>query len=134
MPAVTGINFLLKVNTGTEGAPVWTTVGGQRDGTLSLDSDGIDVTSKDNMGWADEIVGNNSWSMDFESLLLEDDAAFLELEDAYMSRSLVQVRFSTPAGKTYTGKARVTLEISGPHDDMLTLSGTLTGAGALVKA
>ena len=58
---ITGVDILVKVNTGTEETPEWTTVGGQRNATLNLSSTGVDVTSKDNYGWADELVGVNSW-------------------------------------------------------------------------
>lgn len=134
MPAVSGVDFLVKANTGTEGAPVYTTIGGQRNCTLNLDGDGIDTTSKDSNGWHEEIAGINNWSIDFDALALEDDAAYLELEDAYMNRQLLLVQLATPGGKTYTGKARVTLNIEGPYDNEATVSGTLTGSGALQKA
>lgn len=133
MPAVSGVSFLVKVNTGTEGAPVWTTVAGQRNATLNLESDAIDTTSKDSSGWHEEIVGINNWSIEFDGLIIEDDAGYLELEDAYMSKALVQVQLSTPAAHTYTGKARITLSLEGPYDGEATVSGTLTGTAALVK-
>jgi TP901-1 family phage major tail protein len=134
MPAVSGVDFLVKVNTGTEASPVWTTVGGQRNATLNLDSDAIDVTSKDSNGWHEEIVGISNWSIEFDGLILEDDAGYLELEEAYMNKTLVMVQLATPAGKTYTGKARITLSIEGPYDGEATVSGTLTGSGQLTKA
>ena len=59
-----GINFVVLVNTGTELAPVWTKVGGQRGGTLNRTLDTIDITSKDTSGWR-EIEGNFfEWSIE----------------------------------------------------------------------
>lgn len=133
MAAVSGVDFLVKVNTGTEASPVWTTVGGQRNATLNLESDAIDITSKDSNGWHEELVGINNWSIEFDGLILENDTGYLELEEAYMNKSLVMVQLSTPAGKTYTGKARITLKIEGPYESEATLSGTLTGSGQLTK-
>jgi len=133
MPAVSGVDFLVKVNTGTEQTPVWTTVGGQRNATLNLESDAIDTTSKDSNGWHEELVGINNWSIEFDGLILEDDTGYMELEEAYMNKSLVMVQLSTPAGKTYTGKARVTLSMEGPYEGEATISGTLTGSGQLTK-
>ena len=41
-----GVDFLLKVNTGTAEIPVWTVIGGQRGATLSLTAEQIDASNK----------------------------------------------------------------------------------------
>ena len=128
---ITGIDILVKVNTGTEDLPEWTPVGGQRNATLNLSSTGVDVTSKDNYGWADEIVGVNSWSIEFDGMYVESDTAFEALETAFMNRELVKVQLAMPSGKTYSGKGRLTLSIAGPYNEAATVSGSITGAGAL---
>lgn len=128
---ITGIDILVKVNTGTAEAPTWTSVGGQRNATLNLNSTGVDVTSKDNYGWTDELVGVNSWSIAFDGLYVESDTAFGKLEMAFMSRQLIKVQLEMPSGKTYDGNGRITLSIAGPYNAEATVSGTITGAGAL---
>lgn len=128
---ITGVDILVKVNTGTEETPEWTTVGGQRNATLNLSSTGVDVTSKDNYGWADELVGVNSWGIEFNGLYVESDEAYEALETAFMNRELIQVQLAMPSGKTYAGKGRLTLSIAGPYDAEATVSGSITGAGAL---
>jgi len=51
MAGVSGVTFLIQVNTGTETSPTWTAVGGQRGATLNRSVDEADVTSKDSLGW-----------------------------------------------------------------------------------
>lgn len=135
MSAVTGVDFLIKVNTGTEGAPVWTVVAGQRDATLSMGTDEVDITSKDSGGWHEGIPSVRNWSIDFDALLIEGDAGLSALEDAYMSKTQVQVQLATPANNTYTGKATLTdFSYAAPYEGEATASGSLTGTGALTKA
>lgn len=59
MPPINGSLFVLRVNTGTVAAPVWTVVGSQRDtsnaGTLAL----IDASSKDSRN---EVVLAGRWT------------------------------------------------------------------------
>lgn len=134
MPAVSGVDFLVKVNTGTEGAPVWTAVAGQRGATLNMSTDEINVTSKDSGGWHEGLPAIRNWSIDFDALLIEDDAGLAALEDAFMNKTQVQVQVATPANHTYTGKATLTdFSYEAPYDGEATASGTLTGTGALTK-
>ncbi len=135
MPAVKGVAFLIKANTGTEAAPVWTTVGGQRNGTLKMSMDTVDVTSKDSNGWTERLAGNRDWSIDFDALLIEGDAGLSQLESAYLGQKKVQVQFVTPLGAKYQGDAFLTdFNYEAPYDGEATASGTLTAAGALTKS
>lgn len=129
-----GVDFLIYVNTGTEGSPVWTLVAGQRGGTLNREAETLDMTSKDNFGWTDADYGNLSWSIEGDGLLVENDAGYLHLENAFMNKSVVMVRFETAAGNKYEGDAIITsFPIEAPYDDNATYSITLTGKGALTK-
>lgn len=134
MAAVSGVAFLIKVNTGTEASPVWTAVAGQRNGTLNLSMDTIDVTSKDSAAWTERLAGLREWSIDFDGLLIEGDAGLQELEDAYMNHEKVQVQFVTPTGVKYQGDAFLTdFSYEAPYGGEATASGTLSGTGALTR-
>ncbi|NSW92319.1 MAG: phage major tail protein, TP901-1 family [Firmicutes bacterium] len=134
MSAITGVDFIIKVNTGTVGAPVWTAVGGQRNATLNMATSEVDVTSKDSAGWHEGIPGIRSWSIEFDSLLLEGDAGLAALEAAYMNGEQVQVQMATPAGNTYDGIATLTdFSYEAPYEGEATATGTLNGSGALNK-
>ncbi len=135
MPAVTGISFLVYVNTGTDASPVWTVVAGQRGANLNMSLDEADTTSKDSSGWHEGLPTIRSWSIDFDALLIQGDAGLTALENMFMNKSQVKIQLQTPAASTYTGKATLTdFSYDAPHDGEATASGSLTGTGALTKA
>lgn len=134
MPGVSGVDFLVKINTGTDAAPVWTTVGGQKGATLNLGGKDIDITSKDSAGWEEHLVGPRNWKISFDAMYVEDDAGYIALENAYMNGSIVMVALTTPSGKKYSGKATVTLDLDAPSDNAAGLKGTLNGTGPLTHA
>lgn len=131
---ISGVNFLIKVNTGTESAPVWTIVGGQRNATLNKSTETIDVTSKDSGGWTESIPGRRSWSIEFDGLLILGDAALEALQTAWEQGQQVLVQYTTPDGRAETGLATLTaLNIEAGHGGPATAKGTLTGTGAIVR-
>lgn len=129
-----GVNFLVYVNTGTVDLPVYTKVAGQRGGTFNRDASTLDLTSKDSNGWDDVDYSNSSWSIEADGLLVESDTGYLELEDAFMNKATVMVRFETAAGAKYEGTAIITsFPVEAPYDDNATYSVTLQGKGAPTK-
>lgn len=132
MPATSGIAFVIKVNTGTEAAPVWTQVAGQRGATLNRSTEAIDVGSKDDNFWPAKIPGRREWSIDFDGLLIEGDAGLSRLSSAYQNNTRVQVQMVTPANEKFQGYAILAdFPYEAPHDAEATYSGTLEGASAL---
>ncbi|MEB6213526.1 phage major tail protein, TP901-1 family [Enterococcus casseliflavus] len=132
--AIKGIDFLVKVNTGTTELPNYVSVAGQRGASLSRDAETMDSTSKDSQGWNENLSGFKSWSIDSDGLLVEDDAGYLALEDAYMEGEPVIISLTTASGNKYEGKAIVTsLPLDAPYDDLATYEVTFTGTGALAK-
>ncbi|WP_141431903.1 phage major tail protein, TP901-1 family [Bacillus sp. 03113] len=128
-----GVNFLIyiedKVTPGT-----YIKVAGQRGGTINRSYDTIDITTKDGDGWMDEDYSFGSWSIEGDGLLVESDAGFLALEDAFESTEFVKVRFQTAAGNKYEGNALITdFPVEAPYDDSATYSITLNGKGKYTK-
>ena len=135
MPKVSGIGFIIKVNTGTIASPVYTTVGGQRNATLSMGTDEIDVTDKASSNWHEGLPSIRNWSIEGDGLLVQDDSGLQELEDAFIGGEKIKVQLLTASGKTYTGDAILTdFSYEAPYDDAATASYTLTGSGALTPA
>lgn len=129
-----GISFLVRVNTGTEGSPVWTVVGGQRGGTLNRSATPVNLGSKDTAGWPALVPGEREWSIDFDGLVIEGNAGYTLLENAYLNNTRVQVQLVTPTNVRYQGFAILTdFPIEAPYDGEATLSGTLQGASALTR-
>ena len=129
-----GKEVFVKVNTGTEGSPVWTKVGGQKSAEFPRSTETIEVTDKDSQGWKEFLVGNKGWEISFESFLVEDDAGMLAIESAYDSGVEKQFQFITKTG-TYMGKAIVTeFSITGEEGDAAVISFSLQGTSSIVKS
>lgn len=125
-----GKDFALYVNTGTAELPTYTKVAGQRGGTLNRSSEGIDITTKDNSGWTDEDYGNNSWGVDIDGVIPENEAGYTRLEDAWFNQEHILVQWRNPAGRAYQGLARIEdFPEEAPYDDTATYSLTLVGKG-----
>lgn len=132
--ATRGIDFLIKVNTGTADTPEYTAVGAQRGASLSLSAETLDKTTKDSDGWTESLSGIKSWSISTDGLLILDDAGYMALEDAYMNGDNVLVQMATKTGALYEGEAIIaTIDLEAPYDDLANYSVELTGAGKLGK-
>lgn len=129
-----GIDFLLKVNTGTDVTPVWTTVGGQRGATLNRSSDTIETTSKDSDGYKSYEPSFKDWTIDADGLVVTDDTGWLALETAFEAGEKIKVQFVTASGDDYTGDVIITdFPVEAPYDDVSTYSVSLQGSGKPTK-
>lgn len=129
-----GIDFILQVNTGTVDVPVWTTVAGQKGGKLNRSVDTIDSTTKDSGSDKEFEYGFREWSIDADGLIVEDDAGYMALEDAYTNLTKLQAQMVTPAGNKYSGSVLlVDFPTDAPYNDNATYSVKLQGTGALTK-
>ena len=134
MGSIKGVDVAVKVNTGTEGAPIWTMIGGQKGATLNRSVETIENTSKSSNGWKEFDYSFKEWGIDADGLLVQDDAGFEALENAFMNSLSVKLEMGMPNGDIYEGTALVTeLPIEAPYDDFATYSTKFQGSGALVK-
>ena len=134
--AYTGVYFVLQGWTGAG----YTTIAGQRDGTLNLNTAEIDVTCKDNPTWKQFIAGVRDWSIDFDGMLMIDsatghiDSTVKAIQDAYMAQAAIAIQMTLPGPGAYYYQGSViigSLKIQGPVADVLKLTGTLKGTGTL---
>jgi len=133
MAKIKGTDIYLKVNTGTEGSPVWTKLGGQKDATFDRGAATIDVTDKDSAGNEEHLPGIRNWNVSFDAFLIEDNAGFLEVETAFEESLQKQFQIMTK-GYAYMGKATVeSLSMSGPLGDAGVCSFSLKGTAGLTK-
>ncbi|MCK4825172.1 hypothetical protein KA005_56005, partial [bacterium] len=133
MAKVKGTDIYLKVNAGTEGAPNYQKVGGQKNASFDRALGTIDVTDKDSPGLEEHLPGIGNWSISFDAFLIEDNAYWLDIEDSHEARTQLLYQIITPS-HTYTGKATVeSLSMSGPLADAGVVSFTLKGTAALTK-
>jgi len=135
MAKIAGVDVLLKVQTGedgTTGDPIYTDVGGQSGATLNRSTNVIEATAKTDLGWAGNLAGVNSWSIDCEGFIVPDDTALDKLETAWENRETVKAHILMPSGKTYEGDCIISdFPAEFPQDGAVTFSLSLTGTGAL---
>ena len=108
-------------------------IGGQKGCTLTMEADTIDISNKNDFGWASTIGGAKSWSVSCEGQFLTDDQGQQALMDAFVAGTDVDVELKNTGETVYfAGKAAITsLEVDAQFDDVCTLSMELQGIGAL---
>jgi TP901-1 family phage major tail protein len=132
MPKIAGVDVLLYAS--TDGGTTQNVVGGQSGATLNRETNVIEVTSKES-GWAENLAGIKSWSIECEGYVVVSDAAYDSLETAWENGEEIDVEINVPSGNTYSGKAIIAeFPLEAPQDDAMTFSITLQGTGALAKA
>ena len=108
-------------------------IGGQKGCTLSMEADSIDVSNKNDFGWASTIGGAKSWTVSCDGQFITDDAGQKKLMDCFVAGTEVDVEMKNTGETVYfAGKASITsIEVDAQFDDVATLSIELTGVGAL---
>ena len=108
-------------------------IGGQKGCTLSMEADSIDVSNKNDFGWASTIGGAKSWTVSCDGQFITDDVGQKKLMDCFVAGTEVDVEMKNKDSSVYfAGKASITsIEVDAQFDDVATLSIELTGVGAL---
>ena len=108
-------------------------VGGQKGCTLTMEAETIDVSNKNDFGWASTIGGAKSWSVSCDGQFIANDEGQKALMDAFVAGTEVQVEMKNTAQSIYfAGKAAITsLEVDAQFDDVATMTIELQGIGAL---
>lgn len=128
MAKIAGVSVLLSVKDGGTDR----VLGGQSGATISMETNIIEVTSKDGNGWTENVAGVKSWSMECEGFMVKDDTSWEFIETSWQNGTEVDVTIAFADGKKYSGKALI--ESCGaefPQDDAASYSLSLTGTGAL---
>ena len=134
MAKLRGVDIYVKVNTGTHEVPVWTKVGGQNGGTLTMSLSDFDVTDKDSAGFEENMAGIRSVEIEFDAFLIEDNVGYIEMQKGFWERKDLELQVITPA-MTYSGYFRLTeMPIEGPSDDAATVSFSLKSTGVVARA
>ena len=108
-------------------------VGGQKGCTLTMEAETIDVSNKNDFGWASTIGGAKSWSVSCDGQFIANDEGQKALMDAFVAGTEVQVEMKNTVQSIYfAGKAAITsLEVDAQFDDVATMTIELQGIGAL---
>ena len=136
---VQGLNILVYVKNGESKIAV----GGQKNCTLSMEADTIDVSNKNDFGWASFIAGAKSWTISCDGQFLTEDDGQEALIKAFLDSEEVEIEMSNAvlaaegqqakeATIAYTGKAVITsLELEAAFDDVFAYSVEFQGKGKL---
>ena len=129
MAVTRGLDLLVYAGTGVSKQAI----GGQKGCTLTMEADTIDISNKNDFGWASTIGGAKSWSVSCDGQFVADDAGQQALFDAFVAGTEVDIEMKNTAESVYfAGKAAITsLEVDAQFDDVCTLSMELQGIGAL---
>jgi len=94
----------------------------------------IDVTNRDSSWHGEYLQGRDEWTIDFDGLYIYDDLAKKYLQYYWSDRTpaTLSIIVTMPDANTYTGEAILTsLDYEGPHEDKLSISGSLQGTAVL---
>ena len=129
MAVTRGLDILIYV--GAEGQKK--AIGGQKGCTLTMEADTIDVSNKNDFGWASTIGGAKSWSVACDGQFLTDDAGQQALMDAFVAGTNLNVELKNKTESVYfAGTAQITsIEVDAQFDDVCALSIELQGVGPL---
>jgi TP901-1 family phage major tail protein len=133
MAKVAGIDVLLYVDTDTTGTtPNFVVLGGQGDATLNREAEEVDVSAKTDGEYGDFLAGRKTWNIECDGFIVENDAAFERMEQAYEAREALDVELRMPSGKKYSGTVIITeFPLEFAQEDGGSFSLTLTGKGPL---
>lgn len=92
MPAKTGGEFVLEMNTGTLLSPVWVKVVGVKEVTRSGETGKADVTTRDNDGFRAWIPTLKDVGLEIQMVYDPTNSHFLFLENAWLNKTQVQFR------------------------------------------
>jgi predicted secreted protein len=103
----------------------------QRGGTITFNTDTIDVTTKDDAAWKQFLAGHSEGEITCDGLLDITDTAQAELQASQAAGTPLTAVFRLDAATTYfTAKAFVTaLKLDGAHDGAQGISATLKVTG-----
>lgn len=115
-----------------------TAVAYTKGGTLNINNDMLDATSKNSAGWKDSLPGLRSWTIEGDGLYVYDSAyGVSDLYALINNKTQVSLKFTTAVSgdKYYTGNAYLTsLSLEAPNEDLSTFSFSFEGDGALAEA
>ena len=130
--AEAGKDTLLSVNKGTEAAPVWVLVGGQRNTPLTRKANTLDASHKTSGGWSSKVPGLKEWSISYSGLQIASDEGLQIVDYCFNNDKQVNVKISYKNGSFRTGWAFVTeYSDDNAHDAISTVKISLEGIGAI---
>ena len=135
MAAQKGSALLMKIGDGAS-PEVFTTIGGMRSTTLTMNDEIVDVTNKDSSRARTLLAQGGTNSMTVSgSGVFTDSASETTLRGKFDVSALTNYQFLVPDFGTFTGKFQLTsLEYAGEFNGEVTYSFTFESSGAITFA
>jgi TP901-1 family phage major tail protein len=116
MPAARGRNILLKISDGTSPGS-FSTVGGMRSKTITINNETVDITTDDDAPWRQLLADSGTRSVSMSgSGVFQDDAAMNAIEDLVFSGQTQEFQMVFENGDIMQGFFQVSsLEHGGEH-------------------
>lgn len=139
MAAQKGAALLLKIgadNTASAASDTYTTVGGLRSTSISMNEEAVDVTSKDSSGIRELLANGGVQTVSISgSGVFTDAASETTLRSAFGASDFHNFQVIIPDFGTYTGEFMVaSLEYAGEYNGEVTYSVTLESSGTVTFA
>ena len=148
MTVVRGRDLMLFKRTGESPSYTYTALGAATTHTMNLSREELDISNKDTGEFGDTELGQISWDIQVDSMMIETD--YDSLVDSFLSGEVLHVAFAITAeagsktGKPeggwtigeggYEGDVVITsITANAAHNDKATYNATLKGKGALLK-
>ena len=134
MAAQKGADLLMKIG---GGSPVtYTTIGGLRSTSITVNDEPVDITNKDSSGNRTLLPDGGIYSVSITgSGVFTDETVETTLRDAAGAATFSSYQFIVPALATYTGTFMVTsIEYSGEYNGEVTYSCSFESSGAITVA
>jgi predicted secreted protein len=128
-----GKDILLQINLGTISAPVWTSIGGQRDCSLGVEPKEIDASSKDSGNYELTETGRIAISIEGENVQVKKgtDNAFDACFSSVKNDTTVHLRMTESGTAVISGIFKFTKwSVSAQDEDMAMVSFTAKPSAA----
>lgn len=122
-----GLDILLSVGE--------TSIGGQRNASIEMSAEVIDISTKTTGGWTAKMSGAKSWTADCDGIFITSDAGYDAALAAFMAGTEVDVKIADADSTVgFTGKAIITsFSFEAPYEDAMTYEMSFEGIGELKK-
>ena len=132
MTAEQGRAFLVKIGDGAD-PEVFTTIGGMRSTSISINSDSVDITNKTSQGWREVLTGAGIRSVVVSgSGVFTNSAAEQTVQQKVLSASVDNYEIVFESGDKFTGAFQVTrLDYTGDFNGERSYSLNMASSGQI---
>ena len=119
-----GLDILLSVGE--------TSIGGQRNASIEMSTEVIDISTKTTGDWTAKMSGAKSWTSDCDGIYMDGDEGYQAALDAFINGTEVDVKIADATSTVgFSGKAITSFSFEAPYEDTVTYEMSFEGVGEL---